>query len=171
MRQGLLFLYSLKKVSTWCTVGITITIFYILSVSVLRFDTIISLFSNVGFLKGFVPTLSLYVNPLDTFSIFNLAIFIVTAILFALNIIALRLYTTKRFYTKGQQVSLLGVISSLVGCLACCGSVLVAAITGFLGVSLSSLPYGGQEIGLLGLVLSFGALVYTVRKIDAPLVC
>jgi len=171
MRQGLLFLNSFKKSSTWWTIFLTVTFFYILSVLVLRFDTIISLFSNLGFWSGFWSVFSLYTQPLDTFSIFSLITFLVTATLFALHIIALRLYTKKRFYTKGQHLSLLGIISSLVGCLACCGSVLIAATTAFVGVSLNWLPFGGQEIGFFGLILSLGALAYTVRKIDAPLAC
>lgn len=171
MKQASLFLNSFKKMSTWWTIVVTIVYFYIFSVTIFRLDTIISLFSNLGFLKGVGPVLSLYINPLDTFSLFSLVTFLVTAKLFALNIVALRLYTIKRFYTKGHQVSFVGVISSLVGCLACCGSVLIATGMAFIGVSLSSLPLGGQEIGFLGLILSFGALVYTVKKIDAPIVC
>lgn len=171
MRQGLLFLNSLKQGSAWWTISITVIFFYILGVAILRFDTINSLFSNLGFLNGFPLVFSLYTHPLDTFSLFSLTTFLVTALLFGLHIVALRLYTIKRFYTKGHHISLLGIISSLIGCLACCGSVLVAAMTAFVGVSLSSFPLGGQEIGIFGLLLSLAALVYTVRKIDAPLVC
>lgn len=171
MRQTLLFWGSLKEVATWWTVFLTIIIFYFLGVSVLRFDTINSLFSNLGFFGSLSPIFSLYIHPLDIFSVFSLVIFLITAKLFALHIVALRLYTTKRFYTKGQHVSLLGVFGSLLGCLACCGSILVATITTFVGISLSSFPLEGKEFGLVGLALSLTALIYTIHKIDAPLTC
>lgn len=171
MRQASVFLDSLKKGSAWRTVFITIAIFYFLGVLILRIDSITSLFSNLGFVNGIWPVVSLFLHPFDTFSLFSLIIFLLTAKLFAFHIIALRLYTEKRFSTKNHQLSFLGVISSLLGCLACCGSVVIAGITGFIGISLGTLPFGGQEIGILGLILSLGALIYTVRKIDAPLVC
>lgn len=171
MRQTLLFLGSLKEMSTWRTVFFTIIIFYFLGVSILRSDTILSLFSNLGFVQGVLPVFSIYLHPLNVFSLFSFVMFLATSLIFAFHIVVLRLYTIKRFYTKGQHVSLFGVVSSLVGCLACCGSLLIATAAAFVGVSLSSLPLGGEEIGLVGLTLSFGALIYSIRKIDAPLVC
>lgn len=171
MRQALLFWGSLKEISTWRTVFLSIIVFYFLGVSVLRFDTILSLFLNLGFFGSLSPIFSLYTHPLNIFSVFSLVTFLITAKLFALHIVVLRLYTTKRFYTKGQHVSLLGVFGSLVGCLACCGSILVATVTTFIGVSLSSLPLGGKEISLVGLTLSLSALIYSIHKIDAPLTC
>lgn len=171
MRQASLFFGSLMKVATWRTIILTIAIFYSLGVTILRFDVILSLVSNLGLLKALVPVFSLYTTPFDTFSLFSFITFLVTATLFAFHIVALRLYTTKRFYAKGHHVSLFGVLSSLVGCLACCGSILIATMTAFIGVSLNSFPLGGEEIGLFGLLISFGALVYTIHKIDAPLTC
>ncbi len=171
MRQASLFLKSFYKISTWKTVFITLFTFYILGITLLRFDVFISLFRNLGFTQALLPISSLYANPLDTFSPLSLVLFLATATLFGLHIVALRLYVTKRFYTKGQHFSLFGVISSLLGCLACCGSVLISTIAAILGVSLSSLPFNGEEIGFVGLIISLGALAYTIRKIDAPMTC
>lgn len=171
MRQATVFLNSLKRSASWKTVFITVLFFYLFGIVLLRFDSIFSLFSNLGFLSGFLPVLSLFFHPLDTFSLFNFVVFLLTVILFGLQIIALRLYTEKRFSSKNHRISFLGVVGSLLGCLACCGSVVIAGITSFIGISLNTLPLGGQEIALFGLFISFFALVYTVRKIDAPLVC
>lgn len=171
MKQASLFLKSLYKFSTWKTIIVTLFIFYVLGVTLLRFDVLISLFGNLGLVQAILPISSIYTNPLDTFSPLGLTLFLSTSVLFALHIVALRLYVTKRFYTKGHRISLFGVMSSLLGCLACCGSVLIATITALLGISLSSLPFNGEEIGFAGLLISFGALVYTVRKIDAPMTC
>lgn len=171
MKQASLFLKSFYKVSTWKTVLLTLCFFYFLGISLLRFDVLISLFQNLDFLQAVVPILSIFTNPLDTFSPLGLTLFLLTALLFAFHIVALRLYVTKRLYTKSNHISLFGVLSSLLGCLACCGSVLFATLTAILGVSLSSLPFRGEEISFVGLCISLGALIYTVRKIDAPLTC
>lgn len=171
MKQASLFFKSFYKISTWKTMLITLFIFYILGVTLLRFDVLISLFRNLGFIQAIFPVSSLYTNPLDTFSPIGLILFLSTAMLFALHIVALRLYVTKRFYTKGQHISFFGVMSSLLGCLACCGSVLISTITAILGVSLGSLPFNGEEMGFVGLIISLGALAYTVHKIDAPMTC
>lgn len=171
MKQVSIFLKSFYRISTWKTIFITLFTFYFLGVTLLRFDVLISLFKNLGFTQAIFPISSLYANPLDTFSPLSLVLFLSTATLFGLHIVALRLYVTKRFYTKGQHFSLFGVMSSLLGCLACCGSVLISTITAILGVSLSHLPFNGEEIGFVGLIISLGALTYTVGKIDAPMTC
>lgn len=171
MQKVSLFLQSFRTLETWQTIIASTLIFYILAITLLRFDSIVSLVENLSLSQSTTSILAFYLNPLDSFTYFSLLIFLTTAILFGAQIVALRLYVEKRFFHKNQTVSLAGIISSLVGCLACCGSVLVAGLLGLLGTSVQSLPFAGQEISVFGLAISLGALIYTIHKIDVPMVC
>lgn len=55
-----------------------------------------------------------------------------------------------------------------VGC-AACGSLLVTAILpGVLGAAVTALPFGGQGIGLVGLILVGVSIYYVAREISTP---
>lgn len=81
---------------------------------------------------------------------------------------------------RGQLILSSGLYSGLglflaflgIGC-AACGTVFVATILGFFGLSsvLHVLPYHGQEIGYLGIVVLFIATYFLSHKVTQPNVC
>ncbi len=166
-----IFVKEFKKIQTWTTVLSVLSLFYIVGVFILKYNTVLSIISNFSFLQSIKLILTLYVHPLDTFSILTFTTFIVTAALFALQVVALRLYVSKRFFNSVHVVSLGAVITSLIGCLACCGSILIAGMFSFFGASVGFLPFSGKEISIFAILLSSTALIYTVYKIGSPLVC
>lgn len=164
-------MYTLTKKEAWVTIGSTMIILYILGITLLRIDVLHSLILQLGITTAISSILALYVHPLDSFTYFNLILFLINGALFGAQIVALRLYVAKRFFHPNQTVSMVGIAGSLLGCLACCGSVLFVFLLGILGVSTQTLPFLGQEIALAGLILTASALLYTIYKIDAPTVC
>lgn len=171
MRKINHFLQAFTKKDAWLTVALTIIALYIFGISALRIDVLYSLVSQLGIAGATSSVIALYIHPLDSFTYLNLSLFLLTGFLLGAQIVALRLYVAKRFFHPNQYVSIVGIISSLLGCLACCGSVLFVFILGIFGASTAALPFIGQEIAIAGVVLSAGALLYTIRKIDDPMVC
>lgn len=166
-----LFLREFKKAHTWKTFLLIPITFYFLSVSILQYQTILSLTTNFTLFKSVTLISYIYISPLNTFSLFNLAIFTITTTLFASNLIALKLYVSKSFLFSSHVVSFTAVVSSLLGCLACCGSLLISILLGLFGVTLSSFPLLGQEVAILALFLAGASFAYTIFKIQSPMVC
>lgn len=166
-----LFLNEYKKIQTWKTFLLTPIVFYLVSVSIIQSQTILSLLTNFTFFHAVKLIFYIYINPLDSFSLFNLFLFLVTTLLFTTNLIALKLYASRSFFSSSNVISFSAVVGALFGCLACCGSLVVVFILGFFGVGLSSLPFLGREIGVIALFIVIGSFVYTVSKIQAPIVC
>lgn len=171
MQKTNVFLRAFTKKEAWYTVLATVVIFYIIGIIILRFEAIVSFFLNLNFSDALFSAVSLFLHPLDSFTYFTLSVFLGTAFLFGGQLVALRLYVQKRFFHTNQTASIAGITLSLFGCLACCGSVAIVFLLGILGLSLQSFPFGGQEIALVGFGLSIFALMYTIYKIDAPMVC
>jgi hypothetical protein len=67
----------------------------------------------------------------------------------------------------GLIVAFLGI-----GC-AACGSAFLSVVLSLLGFSsmLSYLPYGGEEIGYIGLLFLFMATYHLSKKVNSPLTC
>lgn len=166
-----LFFREFKKPHTWKTFLLIPITFYFLSVSLLQYQTILSLITNFTLFESITLISYIYTSPFNTFSLFNLSIFTITTILFASNFIALKLYVSKNFLCSSHVVSFTAVVSSLLGCLACCGSLLISILLGLFGVTLGSFPLFGQEIAILALVLAGTSFTYTILKIQSPMVC
>ncbi len=75
---------------------------------------------------------------------------------------------------QSMGMSALGVATSMlgVGC-ASCGSVVLTSLIGFGSATaiLGFLPFRGQEFGFIGISILLLSIVYTMKKINQPLVC
>tara|TARA_B100000745_G_scaffold187366_2_gene122903 strand:- start:54454 stop:54843 length:390 start_codon:yes stop_codon:yes gene_type:complete len=120
----------------------------------------------------------LYGSILTNFTTFSALYTITIALLFGVNIVVLVHYvrTTRKIRTsnKGTWTSFGGIVSGFlgVGC-ASCGTFILTGLLGLFGAagSLVFLPLGGEEFGLLGIVLLVYSIYTLLKKIDRPLVC
>ena len=67
-----------------------------------------------------------------------------------------------------------GLVSGIfgIGC-ASCGTFILTSVLALVGAGgiVSFLPLGGEEFGILGVVLIGYATYWTAKKIEEPLVC
>lgn len=101
----------------------------------------------------------------------------IIAALFGINLALLVYYIRERqgaFSNQGGMLGVGGLLSGIlgIGC-AACGTFVLSALVSVLGLGwlITLLPFGGQEFGYLGVVLTGYAVYWTARKIDEPLVC
>lgn len=102
---------------------------------------------------------------------------ILIAILFGMNV-ALFAYFIRRqkalIKSTNSAASIGGLVSGLfgIGC-AACGTFILSWVLGFIGIAgvISYLPLGGEEFGILGVVLLVYSVVATANKINSPQVC
>lgn len=80
---------------------------------------------------------------------------------------AVRIQTETGISIAGIAMSLLGV-----GCTSC-GSVILTSIIGFGSTTtvLGILPFKGQELGFVGIIILLAAIYYTLKKINQPFAC
>jgi len=95
----------------------------------------------------------------------------------SLNIILFKeLYLKQEFILKSKSLwaSLSGMFFGLfgVGCAACSG-LLLAPLISFLGLSwvFQLLPYGGEELAWVGLLIIIISIIYLLKKISDPITC
>ena len=79
-----------------------------------------------------------------------------------------------KIMAKNTTFGIGGLVSGVfgIGC-ASCGTFILSALLGFAGVAgaVAFLPFGGEEFGILGVVL-WGFSVYVIsKKITGPKIC
>lgn len=124
--------------------------------------------------------LSLFMSALFDFSSAltpsSTVLALIGSILGAFNMTLLYMYmkVRKDAVVRGSVTSTVGLFLAFlgVGCVAC-KAALVTFVFGLLGFStfLDVLPYKGQEIGYLGLLVLLVATYSLAKKTQAPLVC
>jgi hypothetical protein len=95
---------------------------------------------------------------------------VLTALLFGVNISIVTYYIRKRkmmLKKSGVATSTLGLITGIlgIGC-ASCGSLLVSLLG--LGGALAFLPFGGQELGVIGVLLLLFSAYTLLHSISNP---
>lgn len=120
--------------------------------------------------------LSLLGSIITNFTLLSATYTIAIAVLFGMYIAMVTYFLKRRIKEVGQggiATGFLGVGSGVlgIGC-AACGSFLLTSLT-FVGAGgiLASLPLGGSEFGILGVILLAIALYATAKQIENPLVC
>jgi hypothetical protein len=111
----------------------------------------------------------------SNFTLYSRFIVVVVASLSGINIAMLVFYLRKRRkLDKAAGVGLLGTIVGVIGfgCVACNSVILssiigISATAGFVGI----LPFGGTEIGLIGILLLIVSIVLVAKKISNPAIC
>ena len=120
---------------------------------------------------------SLYGGIETNFTSFSALYTIAIAVLFGLNVSLLVFLIRQRRKASLGGVSVAGIggfVSGIfgVGC-AACGTFVLTSVLSLIGggALLTALPLGGEEFGILGLLL-LGYTTYTLlKKIQEPLVC
>ncbi len=98
------------------------------------------------------------------------------AVLFGLNVSMLAFYISKnkKIAEKSGVVGFGGLVSGVfgVGC-ATCGTLIVGSLLAMIGVGgvLAYFPFGGQEFGILGVILLLFSIYLISKKISKPAVC
>lgn len=120
------------------------------------------LFSLVGSIQISLTTISL-------------ATTIAISLLFGINIALVVYYIRERkqsLRSSGMTSGIGGLVSGILGfgCSAC-GTLLVGSVLGIGGGFLTVLPLGGEEFGLLGVVLLALSTYFLTKRIYQPTVC
>jgi hypothetical protein len=119
---------------------------------------------------------SLYGSIGTNFTFISASYTIAIAILFGINIALLSYYikTRKSLILNGSTASVGGFVSGIfgIGC-ASCGTFLLTSFLVAIGAGgfIFYLPLGGEEFGILGVILLGYSVYATSKKIDGPLVC
>lgn len=121
----------------------------------------------------FLKTLFDVVNP---FTASTITVVILSSLLSGLNISLLYTYNKLRSEAiiKSGLYSGIGLIFALlgVGCVAC-GTALLVTLLSFVGLSstLQILPYRGEEVAYIGLIVIIIATYNLMKKVSSPYTC
>jgi hypothetical protein len=168
VRPGYFFLATLTSLIVFVSIAwanVLPLFFRIIRDVTLPFDTALSLGST------------LLVTSLTDFTLTGFVFALTTALLIGINVTFLVFYFRMFRAVPSSTTTasgLLGGIATLLGfgC-AACGSVFLVSFIGALGGTglLALLPYGGEEIGYVGIALLFVSAIFLTRAINKPLVC
>ena len=132
---------------------------------------------SVSFTEAVGVIFGLFLSIGTNFTIVSASYTIIIAILFGINIALLIYYVRMRrgaFKSGGAATGIVGLVSGVfgIGC-ASCGTFILTSVLALVGGAgiLSFLPLGGEEFGILGVVLIGYATYWTVKKIEEPIVC
>ena len=121
--------------------------------------------------------LSLFGSIQTNFTILSASYTIAIAILFGINIVLFIHYvrTKKTGVTKINSVAGVGgLVSGIfgIGC-AACGSFILTWILGLIGAAglISFLPLGGEEFGIIGVILLILSIRMITKKLTEPQTC
>ena len=122
---------------------------------------------------------SLYGSIGTNFTVVSASYTIAIAILFGVNIALLAHYITRmrggvRGVGSTSAAGFGGLIAGIfgIGC-AACGTFIFTSVLALFGASsfLAILPLGGEEFGLIGVLLLIYSIYILAKKISNPLVC
>jgi len=157
-----------------------VTVFiFVLSTWLANLKLVITiLFSSAGNIAEKMGILLNLIGSIRTnFTVFSGSYTIILAILFGLNI-SLVTYYIKRQKTfikrNGMATSAGGLVSGMlgIGC-AACGTVALGPLLSLFGASalLTIMPFGGEEFGILGVLIISLSIYLTAKKIYEPESC
>ena len=132
---------------------------------------------DVAFTDATKVAFGLFGSLGTNFTTVSLTYTILIAILFGMNIAMLVFYVRKRkasLQGKGAVAGVGGLVAGIfgIGC-AACGTFLLSAILALVGAGgiVALLPFGGEEFGILGVLLLLYSIYWVAKKIQEPLVC
>jgi len=132
--------------------------------------------SSATFINKISFLWALYGSIGTNFTVVSATYTILIAILFGVNISMLLYYIKVRKSNKklGTTTSIGGLVSGIfgVGC-ASCGTFLLTSVLAVIGAGglIAYLPFGGEEFGILGVILLGLSVYLTAKKIQDPLLC
>jgi len=132
---------------------------------------------SVSFTEAINVMFGLFLSIGTNFTIVSASYTVAIAILFGINISLLSYYVSVRKGSlpgRGGALGVGGLISGVfgIGC-AACGTFILTSVLALVsaGGIITFLPFGGEEFGILGVVLVGYATYWTAKKIEEPLVC
>jgi len=149
------------------------TILYIVTIIFSQGSNILnSIFLDIPFIQKIKVLTSYFVSFQDSFPVVALILLLVTACIVGLQFAIVRMYAKDKLQVPQNKLTFVGVGSVLLGCMACCGSIVFALLSGFIGVSIQAvMPFGGAEFSSVGLAVTLLALFLTIRAYHKPSVC
>lgn len=162
-----------KIPKTYAYMAITALIVYVCTVILSQGANMWNIITlDASIFSKMVALISFFTSILDTFSYQSLIIMMITACIVGLQFSLVRLYAQDKLYLAQNKLNMVGIASTLLGCLACCGSIIFSVISGLIGVSLQGLlPFAGIEFSYLGLLIACIACLITLRKYHLPQTC
>ena len=167
-------LYSLiTQPKTYLYVLTTCITLFAFFVTVIQFSNIVNVLAlDIGFGQKMQAFFSFYISPFDTFSEESLVLFILSTVVLGFQFSLMRMYAQRMVITKNTSLSFVGVLSVLLGCLACCSSIVFASSAAVLGVTAQTfLPMQGKEFGYIGLGIAVLSFLFTLLKYTKPQTC
>lgn len=121
--------------------------------------------------------LSMFKSIQTNFTALSATYTILISILFGVNVSLFTYFVRKQkavIKSTNSVAGIGGLVSGIfgIGCVAC-GTFILTWVLGLIGVAgiISFLPLGGEEFGILGVVLLVYAVVVTAKKINAEQIC
>ena len=160
------------------SVGVTLTVFTfaVLLPNFLLLSQILPS-QNIGFGNKVSLIFSLFESIQTNFTAVSATYTILIAILFGMNVSLLAYSIRKQkaaVKTTNSGAGIGGLVSGIfgIGC-ASCGTFILAWALGLVSAAgiISFLPLGGEEFGILGVILLVYSVVITANKIGVPQVC
>ena len=143
----------------------------------LRLVFVVITSSSVSFTEAIGVIASLFLSIGTNFTALSASYTIAIAVFFGINIALLIYYisiTKNTFQVRGSALGVGGLISGIfgIGC-AACGTFILTSVLALVGAAgiVSFLPFGGEEFGVLGVILIGYSTYWTSKKIGEPLVC
>lgn len=132
---------------------------------------------SVSFTEAVGVIFGLFLSIGTNFTAMSASYTIAIAALFGIDIAFLAYYISIRkgsLREKGGMLGIGGFVSGIfgIGC-ASCGTFILTSVFALVGAGgiITLLPLGGEEFGILGVVLIGYAIYWTAKKIEEPLAC
>lgn len=130
------------------------------------------LFLDIPFVSKLSATISFFTSTLDTFSYQSFLVLVITSCVVGVQFALVRLYAKDRLYLAQNKLNIVGIMATLLGCLACCGSIVFSIISSLIGVSLQGiLPFAGAEFSYIGLLIACIGCYMALRAYHRPTIC
>jgi hypothetical protein len=172
------FLLLLKRKDAILVAVLTFLVFMFLIFLSEKWSNILNFYSleNFSFSEKTRLSLIYFFDWKSSFLPFSLTLAIIGSFFGAINITLSYLY----FRIRGASIIKNGLSSGTglvfaflgIGC-AACGTAILSTLLGLLGLSsiLGLLPFGGLEVGFIGLAILVIATLVLARKLGSPAVC
>lgn len=132
---------------------------------------------SVSFTEAISVIFSLFLSIGTNFTVLSASYTIAIAVMFGIYVAFLVYYISIRkgsLRGKSGVLGMGGLISGVfgIGC-AACGTFILTSVLALVsaGGIITLLPLGGEEFGIVGVVLIGYATYWTAKKIEEPLVC
>lgn len=164
----------------YTTLAITVAIsVFAFAVWLPNWRLIVTVFTSpsINFVEAISVIFGLFASIGTNFTALSATYTTAIAVLFGVNVALLAYYVSKKkgsLRGGGGALGVGGLISGIfgIGC-AACGTFILTSLLALVGAGgiVALLPLGGEEFGILGVLLIGYATYWTIKKIDEPEIC